>query len=126
MKSKDLQHIGFALLRIIPSAMMLFVHGIGKFQKLIAGDFAFADPIGIGQAPSLFLAVIGEVVAPILIIVGFKTRFAAIPAFITMFVAAFVQHGADPFTKKELAILYAVIFLVIGLIGPGKYSLDRK
>lgn len=126
MKTNDLQQIGFTLLRVVPSAIMLFAHGIGKFQKLISGDFAFADPIGIGQAPSLFLAVIGEVVAPILIIIGFKTRFAAIPAFITMFVAAFVTHGADPFAKKELAILYAIIFLVIGLVGPGKYSLDKK
>ncbi|KPM33526.1 DoxX family protein [Croceitalea dokdonensis DOKDO 023] len=126
MKTKALQQLGLALLRIIPSSFMIFAHGLGKFQKLIAGDFTFADPIGIGPAPSLFLAVVGEVVAPLLIIVGFKTRLAAIPAFITMFVAAFITHGTDPFGKKELALLYAVFFLVIFLVGPGKYSIDKK
>ncbi len=126
MKKSLLSDIGLTLLRVVPSAAMLLAHGLPKFQKLIAGNFEFADPIGIGAAPSLFLAVIGEFVAPILIIIGYKTRFAAVPAFITMFVAAFITHGADPFAKKELALLYAVFFAVIFLVGPGKYSLDKK
>ncbi len=126
MNNSFLNNIGLALLRIIPSAIMLIVHGLPKLQKLLAGNFEFADPIGIGAAPSLFLTVIGEFVAPLLIIIGFKTRFAAIPAAITMFVAAFVIHGADPFAKKELALLYFVFFLIIALVGPGKYSIDKK
>ena len=126
MNNSFLNNIGLALLRIIPSAIMLIVHGLPKLQKLLAGNFEFADPIGIGAAPSLFLTVIGEFVAPLLIIIGFKTRFAAIPAAITMLVAAFVIHGADPFAKKELALLYFVFFLIIALVGPGKYSIDKK
>ena len=126
MNNSFLNNIGLALLRIIPSAIMLIVHGLPKLKKLLAGNFEFADPIGIGAAPSLFLTVIGEFVAPLLIIIGFKTRFAAIPAAITMLVAAFVIHGADPFAKKELALLYFVFFLIIALVGPGKYSIDKK
>jgi len=126
MNNSFLNNLGLALLRVIPSGIMLFVHGLPKLQKLLAGNFEFADPIGIGAAPSLFLTVIGEFVAPLLIIIGFKTRFAAIPAAITMFVAAFVIHGADPFAKKELALLYFVFFLIIALVGPGKYSIDKK
>ena len=126
MNNSFLNNLGLALLRVIPSGIMLFVHGLPKLQKLLAGNFEFADPIGIGAAPSLFLTVIGEFVAPLLIIIGFKTRFAAIPAAITMFVAAFVIHGADPFAKKELALLYFVFFLIIALVGPGKYSIDKR
>lgn len=105
---------------------MMLTHGFPKFQKLLAGNFEFPNPIGIGAAPSLFLAVIGEFLAPILIIVGFKTKFAAIPAAITMLVAALIVHGEDPFGKKELALLYAIAFIAIFLLGPGKYSLDKK
>ena len=126
MKKSLSADIGLALLRVIPSLIMMLVHGLPKFQKLIAGNFEFANPIGIGQAPSLFLAVIGEFVAPLLIIIGYKTRLAAIPAFITMFVAAFITHGADPFAKKELAILYAIFFAVIFFVGPGRLSIDKK
>ncbi len=117
--------IGLAILRIFPSIFML-THGWGKFNNLISGNFEFADPIGIGAAPSLFLAVVGEFVCPILIIIGLKTRWAAIPAAITMFVAAFIHHGADPFADKEKAFLFLVVFIVIILLGPGRFSADRK
>ncbi|MCO4821897.1 MAG: DoxX family protein, partial [Flavobacteriaceae bacterium] len=84
------------------------------------------DPIGVGPTLSLILALIGEVVAPVLIIVGFKTRLAAIPAFITMAVAAFIVHADDGFGTKEKALLYALIFLVIYIAGAGKISIDKK
>ena len=116
--------IGLALLRIIPSALLL-THGIPKFQKLIGGDFEFADPIGIGATPTLFLAVLGEFICPILLILGFKTKWAAIPPALVMAVAAFVVHSADPFGVKEKALLFLGFFIVIFLLGPGKYSLDK-
>ncbi|MDP5231158.1 MAG: DoxX family protein [Cellulophaga sp.] len=125
MQKKILSDLGLALLRIVPSVLMI-THGIPKFQNLISGDIKFGDPIGIGVAPSLFLAVIGELVCPILIIIGVKTRWAALPAAITMAVAAFIAHGADPLAKKELALLYLTFFVVIMLLGPGKYSIDKK
>ncbi len=125
MNNSILRDIGLALLRILPSIMML-THGYPKFQKLISGNFEFGDPLGIGTTPSLFLAVIGEFFVPILLIIGFKTRLVAIPAAITMFVAAFIVHGEDPFETKEKALLYLVFFVVIILLGPGKYSIDKK
>lgn len=125
MQKRLFNDLGLLLLRVAPSAMMLS-HGVPKLQKLISGNLEFADPFGIGAAPSLFLAVVGEVLCPILIIFGFKTRWAAVPAAITMGVAAFIAHGNDPFAKKEMALLYLVFFVVIALVGPGTYSIDRK
>jgi putative oxidoreductase len=43
-----------------------------------------------------------------------------------MLVAAFVVHGGDPWRDKELAIMYFVIYLVILVAGPGRFSIDRK
>lgn len=113
------------MLRIVPSALMI-THGFGKFMKMINGNFEFADPIGIGQAPSLFLAVLGEFICPVLVIIGFKTRWTAIPPAITMLVAAFIVHAPDPLGRKELALLYATVFLVVILLGPGRYSVDKR
>jgi len=124
MNTTLLRNIGLAILRIGASALML-THGYGKLLKLVNGE-SFGNPIGIGATPSLFLTVVGEFVCPILIIIGFKTRIAAIPAAITMAVAAFVVHGEDPFQKKELALIYLLLFVVIALVGPGKYSIDNK
>ncbi len=117
--------IGLAVLRIFPSIFML-THGWPKLNRLIDGNFEFPDPIGIGSSPTLFLAVIGEFICPILIIIGFKTRWAALPSAITMFVAAFIHHRGDPFADKEKALLFLVIFIVIMLLGPGRFSIDKK
>lgn len=125
MKTPVLKDIGLAFFRIAISAMML-THGYPKLMKLISGNFEFGNPLGIGAAPSLFLAVIGEFVCPILIILGLRTRLAAIPAAITMMVAAFIVHAADPFGTKEKALLFLVSFIAIALLGPGKFSMDKK
>ncbi len=66
MKTNAL-HFGLLLLRIGFSAAML-THGYGKFMKVLAGDFSFGDPIGIGPTASLILCAIAEFIAPIFLI----------------------------------------------------------
>ena len=104
---------------------MLINHGIPKLDKL-SGPIEFADPLGIGATASLILCLVGEVLAPVLIIFGIKTKFAAIPAAITMAVAAFIVHGSDPLARKEMALLYLIAFVVIFLAGPGSFSIDGR
>jgi len=125
MLKKNFNDLALLLLRLGSGGLML-THGIPKISKLSDSPIEFADPIGVGPTISLILTLIGEVVAPILIIIGFKTKLAAIPAMITMFVAAFVVHISDPIGTKEKALLYLFAFLVIFLAGPGKFSIDKK
>lgn len=118
--------IALLLLRVVFAGSMLYGHGLRKLNKLLSGDYSFSDPIGIGEAPTLFLAVFSEFLAPIFIIVGYKTKFFSFFPAATMFVAAFIVHFGDPFGRVEKAILFLVVFLVLMLTGPGKYSIDRK
>ena len=121
-----MNNIALLLLRIVFAGSMLYGHGLSKFYRLIEGDLSFANPIGIGEAPTLVLAVFSEFLAPLFIIVGYKTKiFSFFPA-ATMFVAAFIVHLSDPFARKEKAILFLIGFIVIMMMGPGKYSIDRK
>jgi putative oxidoreductase len=43
-----------------------------------------------------------------------------------MLVAALVVQAADPFGVKEKALLFLSFFVIIMLLGPGRYSFDRK
>ncbi|GGH43713.1 DoxX family protein [Mangrovimonas yunxiaonensis] len=122
--NKNFTDLALAILRIGFSGMML-THGIPKISML-SDPSGFPDPLGLSPTVSLVLTLIGEVVAPILILIGLKTKLAAIPAAITMLVAAFVVHGADPLAKKEMALLYLFAFTVIFLAGPGRLSIDGR
>jgi putative oxidoreductase len=120
--------IGLLILRLGMGGYMM-THGWPKLQKVLAGNFEFADPLGVGAAPSLVLAVTAEFFCALLVMLGLATRLAAIPVVITMAVAAFIVHAADPWTmgggaSKEPALLYLTAFLTLIFTGAGKLSLD--
>ena len=103
---------------------MLFSHGLPKLERLGQDPIQFADPLGLGAALSLWLALGAEIVCASLMMLGLATRFAAVPLIVTMLVAALIVHGADPFNKQEFALVYGVIFTTLLLTGPGKLSID--
>lgn len=112
------------IVRVAVAAFML-THGYPKLMKLLAGgEIQFADPFGLGMYFSLVLAVFAEFFCSILVGLGIGTRLAAIPLIITMSVAAFIAHGSDPFGRKELALLYLVVFVFLLFTGSGKFSVD--
>jgi len=113
------------LMRIGVGALMLS-HGAGKFLKLFGDEpVKFADPLGVGAGASLALAVFAEVFCSIFLIFGFATRLSVVPLIITMLVAVFIIHTHDPFPKKELPLLYIIIYLAIAIFGAGKFSVDN-
>jgi len=122
--SEESLDILILFLRITLAAFMI-THGLPKFQRLLAGgEIQFGDPIGLGPTFSLILTVFAEFFCSIFIALGLGTRLAAVPLIITMGVAAFIAHGADPFQRKELAMLYLIFFVVLLVIGSRKYSMD--
>ena len=122
--NKITTHIGLLLLRV-GFSVGLMTHGYGKFLRVLEGNFKFSDPIGIGSSASLILASFGEFIAPIFIIIGWKTKLFSIFPALTMLVAFVLAHDGDPFSKKEKAFVYLVAFVVIYLTGPGKYAVDK-
>lgn len=118
--------IGLLVLRVGVSALML-THGFPKLMKFIEGNMAIVgDPIGVGTLISSILVLLGEVVAPVLVLIGLKSRFAAVVSAATMAVAAFIAHDGDPIAKKEKALLFFIAYVAIALMGAGKFSVDKK
>ncbi len=117
---------GIPLLRISIGLLML-VHGVPKMLMLFGGgEIMFPSIFGLGPTFSLVLAVFSEVVCSVLLIIGLATRTATLPLIGTMLVAVFIVHGQDPWGRKEMAILYLLVYIVLLFTGGGKCSLDQK
>lgn len=126
MVSNGKHDTGILILRLTVGCFML-THGVPKLMSLFGeGPIQFADPIGIGVTASMVLAVFAEFLCSIFIIVGFKTRLAAIPLAATMFVAGFIVHSADTWGVKERAFIYLAIYVSLIVTGGGKFSVSRK
>lgn len=105
--------------------VMLMNHGIDKWANYQELSAVFPDPLGIGSPLSLGLAIFGELACSMAFIIGFLYRLAMIPMIFTMCVAFFIVHADDLFAVKELAFVYLVVFVLMYIVGPGKFAVDR-
>lgn len=124
MRTFNNYDLGLLILRVGFSVFLL-LHGIEKLEVAFTSKISFADPIGLGPTLSLILVLFAEVICTILIIIGYKVKWASIPPIILMLVAVFVVHSNAPIMERELAILYLIAFSVIGIMGSGKYAIRK-
>lgn len=123
--------LGRFILRFGVGFLMLF-HGVSKiangvgFIKMTLAKAGLPELLAYG-------VYIGEVVAPILLIIGLKTRTSATVIMGTMAMAIYLVHRGELFslTKTgawaiELPVFYIVACFAIILLGPGAYSADKK
>ncbi len=114
---------GIFLLRISVSLLMLS-HGIPKaleYQTLAA---EFPDPLNVTSEVSLQLILFAEIGCSALLLLGLLGRFASATLFIAMMIAVFVHHFGDPWSMRELPLLYAVVYAALTFTGPGSPSVD--
>lgn len=116
--------VALLVLRVAIGVLMLN-HGIPKIKKLISPEpIHFFSTFGLSERNSLIVAAFVEVFFSTLLILGLGTRIAAIPLLLTMIIAAFHTLKSFPFDKKEVPVLYLLIYITILLGGSGKFSLD--
>ena len=124
------QNGGILLLRISSGLLLLMNHG---WDKIVAGPDKWTGlgrtglmPLGIESFHTFFgfMAAFSESICAVLVIIGLLTRPASVLITITMFVGANFHIVLDR-GSPEMALLYGVIFLSIGVLNPGKYSLDH-
>lgn len=116
---------GLLVFRLFIGLTMALAHGWGKIpppHMLVDGLTSMGFPLPLVFA---WCAALSEFVGGLLIAAGLWTRLASASLAITMAVAAFVAHGADPFEKKEMALLYLFSSVLLVFQGAGALSLDR-
>lgn len=121
---RNCMDVAALFLRLFAGCMML-THGWAKIVAFPTLMHTFPDPLGMGSAVSLTMIILAEAGCSVLLILGLLTRLATLPLIFGMLVVIFALHGADPFSAKELPILYIGIYIVLLLIGGGRFSLDE-
>ncbi len=121
------EQLGIFVIRVA-SGLMMATHGYGKIFE--EGRMAkFTEGVGSMGFPMpeffAWAAALAELVGGITLALGLGTRISALFIGVTMVVAAFIRHGADPFAKKELALLYLATMIFFLLYGGGKWAVDR-
>ncbi len=127
----DQADIGKFLLRFGVGFMMLF-HGYAKITGGVGGIQGMLESSGLPgfMAYGVYL---GEVVAPLFLILGLYTRISAAVLIFTMLTAIYLAHADELFavTKHgalalEVVYFYIISSLAIIFLGSGKYSIDKE
>lgn len=123
--------IGKLILRLTVGVLIL-LHGIAKISSGVSGISGMLTGMGLPAALA-YGVYIGEILAPILVILGFYARLGALIIVVNMAFAIGLVHMKDVFvlTKTggwgiELQAMFLLTALAVSLIGPGRYALNRR
>jgi putative oxidoreductase len=128
MSASSQDDLGKLVLRLTVGILLLFhgiskiVHGVGGISGMVA---AHGLPHFFGWAVYL-----GEVLAPILMILGMYARLGGLLAVINMLVALALVHSAQLWNlagnggmQLETQYFYLFCGLAVALLGAGRYSI---
>ena len=104
---------------------LLLSHGMQKWTNFDSMSASFPDPLGVGHSISLGLAIFGGACLFHRFYIRGPLSACDDPHDFYHGNGFFVIHGNDPFSLKELAFIYLVVFILMYITGPGKFSLDR-
>jgi putative oxidoreductase len=122
---------GRLVLRVVLGVLIL-LHGIAKLSgppDFVIGMLAKAN------LPSILAygVYVGEILAPVLLILGLWTRAAALVIVVNMSAAFFLVHMGDLFKigpqggyALELQAMYLFTALAIAFLGAGRYSVGGR
>lgn len=131
MSSTSLDDLGKLILRLTLGVLIL-LHGIAKLSHGVGGIEAMVAARGL---PAFFAwgVYVGEVIAPLLLILGLYARLGALLVFVNMVVAIALAHGGQWFMlsgsggwKLELQGMFLFGSLAAAFLGAGAYSVGGR
>ncbi|WP_394951667.1 DoxX family protein [uncultured Helicobacter sp.] len=122
------QDLGKLILRLCVGGLMLF-HGIFKLQYGIDGVSGLLESKGLPTFMA-YGVYVGEILAPILILIGYQVRIAALVEIFTMLVAIYSVFGLSIFGLDDTGgwiiehqLLYILPCLALFFMGGGRYGI---
>ena len=103
--------------------ILFFTHGLDKMMNFNSLVDTYPSVLGFGSYMTLMITIFCEFCCSLFLIAGLLVRIMTIPMIVAMGVAFFDVHDAM-MPEGELSLIYLVLFLVLYITGPGRYSLD--
>lgn len=129
LKTEQNRDTGLLLLRCTIGILIVF-HGIANMNSNYAYIKSLLNGIGMPE----FIAYggfIGEIIAPLLIVIGYKARLGSLIIAFFFLIAILLGHSSDIFSLNqfggwgiELQALYLFGSITIFFLGAGKYALS--
>jgi putative oxidoreductase len=118
--------VSFAVLVFrLAIGILMMPHGYNKMMHWDENSKDFTNFLGLGPSVSLALTIGAEFFCSLLLCLGLFTRLALIPLIIAMTVAVVDAHHLEIFGKGGSAFMYLMSYILLIIIGPGRYSADR-
>lgn len=131
MNQAAMQDLGRLLLRLAVGGLVL-LHGVAKLRHGLDGIAGMLEARGL-PGELAYLSLVGEVVAPLMIVVGLHARIGGAIVAINMLVAIALVHMRELGRLNdtggwaiELQAMFLVGAIVVALIGPGRYSANQR
>lgn len=112
--------------------LLILLHGLAKLQGGVTGIVGMVEAQGL---PGIlgYGVLVGEVLAPILVLVGAYARVGGLLIVINMVFAIALAHlgqlgqlNEQGGWALELQGMFLAMAAAVALLGPGKYSVNRK
>ncbi len=126
----DNADLGKLLVRLAVGGLLLF-HGIAK----LFNGIGFIEGLLVSHNLPAVLAYgvyIGEILAPLMVIVGYQTRIGALLIVINMIIAIVLAHTHELLALSrngglalELQLFFLITAAAVIFLGPGKYKLKN-
>lgn len=126
-----MEDIGKLVLRLTLGILIL-LHGLAKIGAGVGGISGMLVNAGLPGALA-YGVYLGEVVAPLLVIIGFYARIGALVIVVNMLFAIVLVHMKDVFALTrsggwaiELQAFFLFTALAVALVGPGRFAVNRR
>ncbi len=123
--------IGRLVLRLVLGICIL-LHGIAKLTGGVGGISGMLASKGLPGVLA-YGAYVGEVIAPLLIILGFYSRIGAWLVVVNMLFALLLAHMGEIASLNaqggwaiELQAMFLFSAVAVALIGPGKFAINGR
>lgn len=125
------QDLGKLVLRVALGVLIL-LHGVAKLKHGLGGIEGMVTAHGL-PAFLAYGVLVGEVLAPVLLLLGWFARVGGVLVAANMLVAFGLAHmgqlgrlGPEGGWALELQGMYLAAAIAVALLGPGRYSVNQR